>query len=222
MEAIRPEVDAWLFRFLKIRTLRRQSFVELRSGQCRLMPDLAKELAQTSVHCAQKLGPVVEGLAQTLYQHESTRERSRPWALSRSRPGTSKPLPTPITQTRRRARFVEWNGQQVEMDQTAVHVSSESDVGGGASRTMLEASPAPVAMPAPQLTKDGFLRHVMPALRDIPAVKIAKAVGLSEPYCAKIRAGRGLPHRKHWDAFARLAAAVGAARPDPTRAQNLV
>jgi hypothetical protein len=54
------------------------------------------------------------------------------------------------------------------------------------------------------LSREQFLRDVVPALRDIPAAKIADAVGLSKVYCAKIRSGRGLPGREHWEAFARL------------------
>jgi hypothetical protein len=60
------------------------------------------------------------------------------------------------------------------------------------------------APPSRTVTEDLFLRQVVPVLREIPVAEIAKAVGLSEVYCAKIRSGRGIPSRRHWGAFVRL------------------
>ena len=192
MEAVRPTVDAWLRAYLEQRTLRRQDFFELRNGQCRLMPDQARELAQTAGLWAQKLGPVVEGVAQQLYASATAPEQPRQWA--QRKPGSriaARPFPTPLTETRR----------------------SQGRPGASASRGLDQAMPesggdegvSPVEPVRGRLTKEQFLRQVMPALRDIPAQQIAAAVGLSEKYCAKIRAGRGLPNRMHWDAFLKLA-----------------
>jgi hypothetical protein len=206
MEAVRPEVDAWLLTFLTRRTVRRQDFLELRNGQCRLMPELAWELAQTAGLWAVKLGPVVEDVAQSLYRHATAPERARPWAQSKSRSGrqTAQSLPTPLTESRRRrgrpARAVEG---KPKIDLTAdVSCGPHPSVFRGelASRTGAQS----LWLPGSRLTKEQFLRQVIPALREIPAAQIAKAVGLSEPYCAKIRSGRGIPHQHHWAAFARL------------------
>jgi hypothetical protein len=181
VEAVRPEVDAWLFRFLEIRRLRRQSFVELRNGQCRLMPDLAKELAQTSGLWAQKLGPVVEDLAQALYQHATAPDQRRRWSQSTLRTVRTESisLPTPLTQSRRR---------HARLSQTSANLPELQE--GPALRD--------------SFTREQFFRQVVPALRDIPTAQIAEAVGLSEEYCGKIRSGRGVPSQRHWKGFFRL------------------
>jgi hypothetical protein len=71
--------------------------------------------------------------------------------------------------------------------------------------TVLPAAFEPVLATTKPITKERFLREVVPALRRVPAAQIAAAVGLSEAYCAKNRAGRGLPKQKHWDGFVGLA-----------------
>jgi hypothetical protein len=51
------------------------------------------------------------------------------------------------------------------------------------------------------LSRTVFLRAIVPALfRGIPE-HIAEGVGLSVPYCAKIRAGSCVPQRAHWEKF---------------------
>jgi CRISPR-associated endonuclease Cas1 len=190
MEAVRPAVDAWLLTYLEQRTMRRQDFLELRNGQCRLMPGLAKDLAQTASLWAEKLGPVVEGLARQLYATATAPEQPRRWAQQRPRVRkASTPLPTPLTGHRRR------QGRPGVVTMAPIAMQDAPDVPHSSTTT--------------QLTKEQFLRQVVPALRRIPAVAIAAAVGLSEVYCAKIRAGRGVPHRNHWEAFARAAGILG-------------
>ncbi|MBK6781766.1 MAG: CRISPR-associated endonuclease Cas1 [Gemmatimonadetes bacterium] len=184
MEAVRPAVDAWLLDYLDSRTLRRQDNLELRNGQCRLMPDLAKELAQTAGLWSLKLGPVVEGVAETLHRHATAPERPRPWATS-AKPRREAPtsLPTPLTESRRKV-------QNKTTLQPSVEESETTD-----------AREVPIAMFSGRVTREWFLHEIVPALRLVPVEVIAKAVGLSEPYCAKIRTGRGLPSRRHWAAF---------------------
>jgi CRISPR/Cas system-associated endonuclease Cas1 len=48
MEAVRPQVDAFLFDWLTRDPLKRDWFFEQRDGNCRLMTTLAVELAQTA------------------------------------------------------------------------------------------------------------------------------------------------------------------------------
>lgn len=200
MEAVRPHIDAWLLAYLEQRTLRRQDFLELRNGQCRLMPEVAKELAQTAAQWALKLGPVVEGVAETLHRHATAPERARPWATStQSKSGATKPFPTPLTESRRRARFG----------------ASESR-NGPTDLPVTDSEPQTPTIPS-GITREWFLCEVVPALRQIPAARIAEAVGLSEVYCAKIRAGRGLPGRHHWGAFIRVAQEEGPGAPEASR-----
>jgi len=187
MEAVRPEVDTWLHAFLSIRTLHRQDFFELRNGQCRLMPNLARELAQTAALWGMKLGPVVEGVAQELYEAATRGDQPRRWAQQRSIVRTRSPaLPTPLTeQNRKRGRPASPMGEPL-----------------ASGRTINSGCPA--------MTREEFLKKVVPALRRIPVAQIAATVGLSEVYCAKIRGGRGVPHRSRWQVFAQV---VGVLQP---------
>jgi len=53
-----------------------------------------------------------------------------------------------------------------------------------------------------------FARDVAPRLAALPLRTIAEATGLSQAYCSKMRAGRCIPHRRHWQALARIIASV--------------
>lgn len=46
---------------------------------------------------------------------------------------------------------------------------------------------------------------VYPAVRTVPATTIAEATGLSIHYAAKIRSGKHMPHRRHWEAIRQAA-----------------
>lgn len=74
------------------------------------------------------------------------------------------------------------------------------------------------------ITRTTFLRTIVPALRNLPAEVLARRVGLSVPYCAKIRAGGCAPASKHWDAFRQclLAGNLSGSRPQrSTRSSTL-
>jgi hypothetical protein len=48
------------------------------------------------------------------------------------------------------------------------------------------------------LTEKFYRQEIQPHLAGITVSAIAFALGLSQPYAAKIRAGRQLPHPRHW------------------------
>jgi hypothetical protein len=47
-------------------------------------------------------------------------------------------------------------------------------------------------------------QHIQPRLATINVSKLASALGVSKPYAADIRAGRRLPHERHWVTLAKL------------------
>jgi len=59
------------------------------------------------------------------------------------------------------------------------------------------------------LTEESYQEKIHPRLSSITVPAIASAMGLSVPYAAEIRAGRQLPHPRHW---LTLAALVGVSR----------
>jgi len=46
-----------------------------------------------------------------------------------------------------------------------------------------------------------FRRLILPRLAGATSADLARATGLSRGYCAQIRAGRRVPHARHWAAF---------------------
>jgi hypothetical protein len=58
------------------------------------------------------------------------------------------------------------------------------------------------------LTRNVYVNRVQPALASVPKSRICAALGVSEPYAADIRAGKRVPHPRHWQKLAGLAAQV--------------
>ena len=59
--------------------------------------------------------------------------------------------------------------------------------------------------PSPSdISRDTYTNLVLPALAHVPKKVIRNALGVSEPYSSDIRAGRRVPHPRHWQALAEL------------------
>lgn len=71
MEAVRPDVDAFLLDLLQRRTFRRAEFLETREGGCRIVAPLTHELAETVSLWRARLGPIVEGVARQMLAADS-------------------------------------------------------------------------------------------------------------------------------------------------------
>jgi hypothetical protein len=54
------------------------------------------------------------------------------------------------------------------------------------------------------LTHDIYVHQIQPALTGISKSSIRKALGVSEPYSSDIRAGKCIPHQRHWQGLALL------------------
>jgi len=54
------------------------------------------------------------------------------------------------------------------------------------------------------LTEEFYREKIQPRLSGITIPAISSALGLSQPYAAEIRAGRQLPHPRHWQTLAQL------------------
>lgn len=97
MEAVRPEVDAWVLDTLTRRAFGKADFHETRAGVCRLMPPMAKIIAETAPRWAAAVAPVAEAVARALAQEQLNGTGAGSHAAA------SRPLPTPLTQTNRSA-----------------------------------------------------------------------------------------------------------------------
>jgi hypothetical protein len=56
-----------------------------------------------------------------------------------------------------------------------------------------------------QVDRETFVRTVQPRLKDFKIRMLAETLGVSKPYAAEIRAGRYIPHPRHWETLARMA-----------------
>src|SRR5262249_17292781 len=107
MEAARPQVDRWMLELLARRTFAARDFFETRTGQCRVLPPLTHELAETTALWARAIAPIAERAAQALLAHawrfpvhgEVAATGQRPRRVASSRRG----LATPLTQANRSA-----------------------------------------------------------------------------------------------------------------------
>lgn len=88
MEAVRPQVDAYVIQLLLRQVFRYRDFHETRQGACRLLEPLSHRLAETAPVWASALGPVVEQVARLIVERGN---------------GGSGRQPTPLTGTNRSA-----------------------------------------------------------------------------------------------------------------------
>jgi hypothetical protein len=54
------------------------------------------------------------------------------------------------------------------------------------------------------LTRDVYVNQIQPALAAVTKSRIRSALGVSEPYASGIRAGKRIPHPRHWQTLAQL------------------
>jgi len=85
MEAVRPEVDAYLLELLRRRVFRGADFAESRQGGCRVLAPLTHELAETLPAWRGRIAPVVERVAQRLAADRDPAQRPLPTVLTGSR-----------------------------------------------------------------------------------------------------------------------------------------
>lgn len=108
MEAVRPQVDAFVLDMLTTRTFRARDFFENRQGICRILPPLTKMLAETAPRWTATIAPIAERLAYALFTGDATAKqpvRSHVTVRGKSAGCSHEraPLPTSLTQANRSA-----------------------------------------------------------------------------------------------------------------------
>jgi CRISPR-associated endonuclease Cas1 len=236
MEAVRPQVDAFVVEWLTRETLKREWFFEQRDGNCRLMSSLAAKLAETAPTWGRAVAPVAEWVAQSF------------WSRNRKPSPGEKTLPTPLTQRRRS----ESRGRKFNLDTTPATRPGNVCAGCGVStsggqnctkcgrevsreklielakvgrRTALSTKSRKkhsetqrrhraaqrewlTSSKPDWLTENAYDEKIQPRLASVTISTIASRLGVSEVYAADIRAGRHRPHPRHWEALAKLAGAA--------------
>jgi CRISPR-associated endonuclease Cas1 len=231
MEAVRPQVDAYVLDWVLSQPLRREWFFEQRDGNCRLMASFAIRLTETAQVWSRAVGPVAEMVARHL------------WSTTQKR--TSSNLqPTRLTQTNRR------EAKGIVSERTALAVprienrcrgcgkairDGRSNCGNCAVTTATQrivdvAQLGRVAARSPEararhaeserrhakarkswdassqpawLTSELYSQNIQPLLTGVSTSVIRTRIGVSRWYAGRIREGYR-PHPRHWQALAQL------------------
>jgi CRISPR-associated endonuclease Cas1 len=228
-EIVRPKIDAFVLSWIQTEYFRKSDWWEDRNGTCRMSTALAIRLCETSDTWRRFVAPVAEYVAQELWSsvhgHASTlnrrliatrlTQRNKREVKGSEVPEVDQPKPEHVCSDcglkipswtklcskcarkatpknfragRKRAQQPEYLAKRGETMRTHRKAIQDWD---------------PSALPA-WLTRDIYEKRVVPALAPIPKSEIRKALGVSEPYSSDIRAGKCIPHRRHWQALARL------------------
>jgi len=231
MEAVRPQVDAFLLDWITREPLKREWFLEQRDGNCRLMAQLAINLSQTAPIWARAVAPIAEWVAGTLWSRgkKPAGVVSLPTRLTQRHKREAKggsPQPVPISPARREnlcrgcGKAIQQrstNCAQCQIDGATKRLVDAARIGRVAARSP-EARAKQVASrrrhatacsewdPSLQpawLTIEAFTQQVQPLLANVPTSTIRSRLGVSRWYAGKIRQGYR-PHPRHWQVLAVL------------------
>ncbi len=221
-----PDVDAHVRSLLEKRVFQRADFFETRGGNCRLMPTVARLLAETGPRWGQLLAPVVEDIATRLSQAHP----------SRTSKGKAPRVPTRLTEQRRRTGRDAFRKRSVPRTPVMPRVPQTCTICGVALpqgsqtycpacwserkqraakkvhaattryQTRTEAKRARLASAPGTQHPDAeqFVFGILPGLQRVSANTMARATGLSVGYCAKIKQSQQIPHQRHWPTLVAL------------------
>jgi CRISPR-associated endonuclease Cas1 len=227
LEAVRPQVDAFLLDWLTREPLRRQWFLEERNGNCRLMSSLASRLSETCAIWRRAVAPFAEGIARALWSKRSRSEATRltqnekraakgilsdiDLRTPQLRYSTCRLCGTEVRHTQKYCRdcvpkIVRENvlkagrlGRQNTHRPEAQSRRSETQRRQNAALNAWHPKDKP-----DWLDEQTYRSQIRPRLLTVQVPRIAAAILVSEPYALRIRAARCIPHPRHWLTLARL------------------
>jgi CRISPR-associated endonuclease Cas1 len=232
MEAIRPQIDAYVLDWIRRQPLRREWFFEKPDGNCRLMAQFCVRLSETAQTWGALIAPVAEWVARTVWSTIRNPDRQvRPAThLTQTHrrevkgDGFSLPIP-PAPQPPRVcprcgasvkagkshcapcAIAIQRHGfvKIAERGRMASH-SAESELKRRATqRKRHEAQHNWHIWDHPTwLTAQFYSEQIQPRLGSVEVKAIAESLDVSIPYASYIRAGRRRPHPRHWLVLAQI------------------
>jgi CRISPR-associated endonuclease Cas1 len=233
LEAVRPDIDAWLVDLLKRRTFRARDFIELPDGHVRIAPPLSHDLAATMDRWRREIAPTAEYVGHALGSLISTDYRA-------TTPLTGRRLTD--AQDRVRSRKAKSRATRLRMEAfpQATAVQPELPLGRNCvdcgkpvvrarhvrcpecwtsqpgqddatrrrrGRAIAEARAKLEASKAQDRSLDvGWdFEPIRAALAAIPLRRIMEACGVAKSTASAIRSGRHAPAHRHWMALADVA-----------------
>ena len=245
MEAVRPQIEAYLFDWIQRQPFRRDWFFEKGDGNCRLTTPICLRLSETAQTWGGLVAPVAEWVSRAL------------WSTVRNAKRHGLPA-THLTETnRRKAKGGEFHlplaappqpphvcprcGSSVKRGKThcvpcasaiqrerfprvaeqgrmAAH-TVESEEKRAATLRKRHASRREWSMfDHPEwLTEQFYAEEIQPRLDALEVKALAAHLDVSIPYASYIRAGRRRPHPRHWKALAQL---VGVSKADSSSSEG--
>ena len=238
MEPVRPKIDRYVLDWFTRQPLKREWFLEQRDGTCRLMGSFAVRLSETAPTWGRAVAPLAEWMVRTLWSSlsKSTREPGPATRLTQERRSQGRgqyaklklakapPRPEKVCQlcgkgvprhrtfcprcaltfNRENLTALALRGRLAAQNPEAQGRRSETQRRNAIAQNSWDPTNQPV-----WLNDDSYLRRIQPRLQGVPCSAISKAIRVSMPYAADIRAGRRRPHPRHWQ---NLASLVGIAR----------
>ena len=230
MEVVRPDVDAFVFDWIKRGPLPRSHFFEQRDGNCRLMAGFASTLSQTALRWRHLVAPVAEWFAREISNPKRNRQYHIPARLTQRNKRVAKggdPLPKPKSDVRPRRVCLncgkEIIGDSIHCKSCSTEIMTpQRNAAGKLARVAALTSDAQLKRAATQqinalaqhawksedqmswLTERFYTEHIRPALLTLRGSFIARTLKVSNSYARDIRAGRTIPHPRHWQALSQL------------------
>lgn len=233
MEPIRPQIDAYLLDWISRQTLRREWFFEKRDGNCRLMGSFAVRLSETAPTWGRAVAPIAEFVSRALWQAKPklTRQNQPATRLTQLHRREARPTSSilPHTPPPRPQGFCRECGIEIGHGRTYCapcaielntvglveaaqrgRVAAQSDQAqsrrADTQRTHARVRAAWQSSDLPSwLDRETYCREIQPRLKSITLSVLASKLGISIPYAVDVRAGRRVPHPRHWLTLARLA-----------------
>jgi CRISPR-associated endonuclease Cas1 len=231
MEPVRPLIDAYVVDWITREPLRREWFVELGDGNCRLTAAFAVRLAETAPTWGRAVAPIVESVARDL------------WSTVR-KPARLQVLATRLTQSNKReakgvsSDALERNappkppricrGCGASVNRASNYCAACSLVISSAKMREVNAAGRIAAQSAgaqasraetlrrnasaqrewkdkgESVNEQAYERDILPRLPKLSISSIATALCVSLSYAADIRKGRRQPHPRHWETLAQM------------------
>jgi CRISPR-associated endonuclease Cas1 len=231
MEPARPQVDAYLLKWITEGPLRREWFFEQRDGNCRLMGSFAKRLSESLSTWSRIVAPIAEWTSRMLWStaRKPARLMLPPTHLTQSHRRAAKgkatpPVPAPpklpllcqtcganITAGHRYCascaatisteRYI--RGEQQGRDASHSSEAQARRVETSRRHTAARMAWLPSTQPA-WLDEQTYRERIRPLLAGVTVRSLAVSLGISIPYASSIRCGKRQPHPRHWQTLARL------------------
>jgi len=233
MEPVRPQVvDAYVLDWISREPIHRGWFFEKGDGNCRLMNPFAIRLAETAATWGRAVAPIAEWVAQRLSLRIKKQVRTGLPAtrLTQSLRREARPIPVtpPAERTFKPPRICRTCGEPLKRGQLhckSCALPAAKERFGDVARLGRMASHSrkaetrraqthlrhvaetkawdPTTLPD-WLTEQAYREKIQPRLAKLTVPAIAAAIRVSKPYATDIRAGKRMPHPRHWEKLARL------------------